>query len=82
MLFQLSLYKYIYSLWLRNNMLYLKNKQGYLCQLHFEVIHCFKAMYLLFRKYDLHEYLLMDMILTKYTQYHFNKLPCNKYIKL
>lgn len=24
-------------------------------------------MYLLFRKYDLHEYLLMDIILTKYT---------------
>lgn len=38
-----------------------------MCQLHFEVIHCFKAMYLFFRKYDLHEFLLLDMILTKYT---------------
>lgn len=36
-------------------------------------------MYLFFRKYDLHEY-LMDRILTKYTRYYFNKLPCNKYI--
>ena len=41
--------------------------QGYLRQLYFKVIQCFKAMYLFFRKYDLHEYLLMDIILTKYT---------------
>lgn len=45
----------------------LKKKQGYLCQLHFKVIRCFKAMYLFFRKYDLHEYFLLDIILTKYT---------------
>lgn len=41
--------------------------QGYLCQLYFKVIQCFKAMYLFFRKDDLHEYHLMDIILTKYT---------------
>lgn len=53
---------------LETNTLYKrKEKQRYLCQLRFKVIHCFKAMYLLVRKYDLHEYLLMDIILTKYT---------------
>lgn len=45
----------------------LKKLQGYLCKLHFKIIHCFKAMYLFFIKYDLHEYLLVDIILTKYT---------------
>lgn len=59
----------------------LKNLR-YLFQLHFKVIHSFKATHLFFRKYDLHGYLLMDIVLTKYTRdTTFNKLPCNKYVK-